>query len=185
VGDGRLLGVGQDATEEGRQLGTQIALFDVRDPAAPTRLAQAVIPESSSAAEWDHHAFLWWEPTGLAAVPVSAYAVGGSFDGLIGFGVDVEGGTVGELGRITHPVVTVPGGGSGGSGGVIEPVPPTQIEPGEPTEPGDVLPPEDFSYPDPILRSFVVGDRLWTLSSGGLGTSDLATLGGTEFLPFA
>jgi hypothetical protein len=185
VGEGRLLGVGQDATEEGRQLGTQIALFDVRDPAAPTRLAQAVIPESSSAAEWDHHAFLWWEPTGLAAVPVSAYAVGGSFDGLIGFGVDVEGGTLGELGRIAHPVVTVPGDGSGGSSGVVEPVPPTQIEPGEPTEPGDVLPPEDFSFPDPILRSFVVGDRLWTLSSGGLGTSDLATLGGTEFLPFA
>ena len=37
VGDGMLLGVGQDATEEGRQLGTQVALFDVsrsREPEA-------------------------------------------------------------------------------------------------------------------------------------------------------
>ena len=35
VGEGKLLGVGQDATEEGRQLGTQVALFDVSDPANP------------------------------------------------------------------------------------------------------------------------------------------------------
>jgi hypothetical protein len=64
-------------------------------------------------------------------------------------------------------------------------VPPAPTKPVEPTDPGGIVAPEDFSVPDPILRSFVVGDRLWTLSSGGLGTSDLATLGGTEFLPFA
>ena len=32
VGDDLLLGVGQDATEQGRRLGTQLSLFDVSDP---------------------------------------------------------------------------------------------------------------------------------------------------------
>jgi len=35
VDDDRLLGVGQEATAQGRPLGTQISLFDVSDPAAP------------------------------------------------------------------------------------------------------------------------------------------------------
>ncbi|HET6951211.1 MAG TPA: beta-propeller domain-containing protein, partial [Acidimicrobiales bacterium] len=184
IGDGRLIGVGQDATEEGRQLGTQVALFDVRDAAAPTRVAQAVIPDASSEAEWDHHAFLWWPDTGLVAVPVSTYTEAAAFSGLIGFGVDVDGGTIGEIGRITHPPIAAVGIGD-------EPIPPPVL----PTEPGSgsgsgsdgdsgIVAPEDLSYPDPIVRSLVVGDRLWTLSSGGLGSSDLATLGGTQFLPF-
>ena len=37
VGEHELLGVGQDATPEGRRLGTQLSLFDVSDPAAPRR----------------------------------------------------------------------------------------------------------------------------------------------------
>ena len=36
VGDGLLLGVGQDASPQGRPLGTQLSLFDVSDPAHPT-----------------------------------------------------------------------------------------------------------------------------------------------------
>ena len=110
VGDGRLIGVGQDATEEGRQLGTQVALFDVRDPAAPTRVAQTTLPSASSAAEWDHRAFLWWPdgtdgpegpggaPAGLVAVPVSSYE-GTPFEGLVGFSVDTAGATIAERGR--------------------------------------------------------------------------------------
>ncbi len=70
VGDGKLLGIGQDATESGGQLGTQVALFDVSDPANPTRVAQATVPNATSGAEWDHHAFLWWSASGLAAIPV-------------------------------------------------------------------------------------------------------------------
>ena len=41
VGADRLLGVGQDATPQGRQAGTQLSLFDVADPAAPKLLEQA------------------------------------------------------------------------------------------------------------------------------------------------
>src|SRR5262245_38041474 len=101
IGDGRLLGIGQDATEQGRTTGTQVALYDVRDPAAPVRVAQAVLPQSSTEAEWDPHAFLWWPQTSLAAVPVSDYGAG--FSGLVGFGVDAEAATITEVGRVTHP----------------------------------------------------------------------------------
>ncbi len=73
LGDGRLLGVGQDATERGSLKGTQLSLFDVSDPSSPRRLAQVRIAEASSEVEWDHHAFLYWEPEGLVVVPVAVY----------------------------------------------------------------------------------------------------------------
>jgi Beta propeller domain len=187
VGDGRLIGVGQDATEEGRQLGTQVALFDVRDPAAPTRVAQTTLPNSTSGAEWDHHAFLWWPDDGLVAVPVSAYD-GTPFEGLVGYTVDIEGAAIAERGRVTHPSqVEFPVDG--------RPVPLPEPLPGEPgaggTSPVEPKPGVDveiapgFDYTPPITRSLVIGDRLWTLSSAGLASSDLATLGATTFLPFA
>ena len=70
VGDGLLLGVGQDATDEGRVLGTQLSLFDVHDPANPVRLSTLPIGGSSEA-EWDHHAFLYWPEDGTIVLPVS------------------------------------------------------------------------------------------------------------------
>ena len=206
VGEGRLLGVGQDATAEGVTTGTQVALFDVRDPAAPTRLAQAVLPGGTSAAEWDHHAFLWWADDGLAALPVGIYpgADGGVFDGLVGFSVDPEAGTIAERGRVTHPGTPVEdaprlpidpevppgpaaprepggpvepssGGGSTGAAGAIEP----SIAPGEPAPDARLT-----TVPSPVQRAFVIGDRLWTLSDAGLATSDLATMTDTTFVPF-
>ena len=70
VGDGLLLGVGQDATDDGRVLGTQLSLFDVHDPANPVRLSTLPIGGSSDA-EWDHHAFLYWPADGTIVLPVS------------------------------------------------------------------------------------------------------------------
>jgi uncharacterized secreted protein with C-terminal beta-propeller domain len=72
IGPHRLLGVGQDATPQGRQAGTQLSLFDVADPAAPKLLSKIKLGQfTSSQAEYDHHAFLWWEPLRLAVIPVS------------------------------------------------------------------------------------------------------------------
>ena len=72
VGEHELVGVGQDATPEGMRLGTQVSLFDVSNAAAPRLLQQARLGESTSSdAEFDHHAFLWWAPKRLAVVPVS------------------------------------------------------------------------------------------------------------------
>src|SRR5262245_6268708 len=180
IGDGRLLGIGQDATEQGRTTGTQVALYDVRDPAAPVRVAQAVLPQSGTEAEWDPHAFLWWPQTSLAAVPVSDYGAG--FSGLVGFGVDAEAATITEVGRVTHPAQPAdPNVGIGIS-------PTTVPQPVEPdgrviAGPTDLLPPT--AYTPPITRSLVIGDTLWTLSAAGLGTSPLSDLAATTFLPFA
>ncbi len=70
VGDGLLLGVGQDASDQGRVQGTQLSLFDVHDPANPLRLSTLPIGGYSEA-EWDHHAFLFWPEDGTIVLPVS------------------------------------------------------------------------------------------------------------------
>jgi hypothetical protein len=70
VGEGLLLGVGQDATEQGQRLGTQLSLFDVTDPGDPQRLATLPVGGWSDA-EWDHHAFLFWPEDGTIVIPVS------------------------------------------------------------------------------------------------------------------
>ncbi len=71
LGDGRILGVGQDATEEGRTKGTQLSLFDVSDAANPTRIDQVSLDGGWSQAEADHRAFTYWN--GLVLVPYEAW----------------------------------------------------------------------------------------------------------------
>jgi hypothetical protein len=70
VGDGLLLGVGQDATDEGRTTGTQLSLFDVSNPADPQRISTLPIGGYSEV-EWDHKAFLYWPADGTIVLPVS------------------------------------------------------------------------------------------------------------------
>ena len=81
IGDGRLLGIGQNASAEGRRSGSQVSLFDVSDPSAPAQLSTFPLGSFSSEAEYDHHAFLWWGPSSLAVVPVEVGAVGVRVDG--------------------------------------------------------------------------------------------------------
>lgn len=58
LGPDRLLGIGQEATTEGRTTGTQVSIFDVTDPTRPRRASQVQLPGATSEAEWDHHAVL-------------------------------------------------------------------------------------------------------------------------------
>jgi uncharacterized secreted protein with C-terminal beta-propeller domain len=97
VGDNLLLGVGQDATPEGRTRGTQLSLFDISNLRAPAKLHGVTLGSgSSSEVEFDHHAFLFWPAAGLAVLPVSAQS-----SGAIGFHLDGAAG-IREVGRVTH-----------------------------------------------------------------------------------
>lgn len=99
AGDGRLIGVGQEATDQGRTTGTQVSLFDVADPASPRRVAQHHLPASSSEVEYDPHAFLFWPANGLLVVPVSSHQGDGA-----GGAVVLKLGDAGfsELGTVRH-----------------------------------------------------------------------------------
>ena len=69
IGEDLLLGVGQDANEQGRPQGTQLSIFDVADLRKPTRLSTLHLGAGWSEAEADHHAFLYWPRTGLVVIP--------------------------------------------------------------------------------------------------------------------
>ncbi|MEY2441736.1 MAG: hypothetical protein QOJ46_1162, partial [bacterium] len=105
VSDDLLLGVGQDASAEGGRLGTQLSLFDVSDLRNPKRLAQASLgANTSTTAEFDPHAFLFWKPSSLAVIPLSVYGQtegGETFNGAIGFTVGAA--SLAEAGRVAHP----------------------------------------------------------------------------------
>ncbi|HEY3240842.1 MAG TPA: beta-propeller domain-containing protein, partial [Acidimicrobiia bacterium] len=154
VGDGLLLGIGQDATEAGRRTGAQASLFDVSDPAQPRRLDQVALGHGSSAVEFDHHAFLWWEPRGLAVLPLQTYdPVYSSV--AVGLSVDRDRG-LGESGRITHPQGTPDGGA------------------GKVAVDGTTM----------IQRSLVIGDAVYTVSSAGILASNLGDLTARQWVGF-
>jgi hypothetical protein len=107
LGGGLLLGVGQDATEEGWTLGTQVSVFDVSDPANPERIHQYTMKGGSSDVEFDHRAFLYWEPTATAVIPVQRWGwdersgKDDYFVGAIGLELDRDRG-IQEIGSIVH-----------------------------------------------------------------------------------
>lgn len=79
VGDDLLIGVGRDADLDGRVKGIQVSLFNVADLKKPVRLA-TYSPEVNgaswgqwSAAEWDHHAFSYFQEQGILALPVQTW----------------------------------------------------------------------------------------------------------------
>lgn len=69
----RILGVGQDADDDGRILGSQLSLFDVSDLANPDRLDRLTIEDGYSDVEWDHRAFLYWPQESIAVIPLARY----------------------------------------------------------------------------------------------------------------
>jgi len=150
VGTDRLLGVGQDATDQGGLLGTQLTLFDISNLRRPARLDAAPLGPGSSEVEYDPHAFLYWPAKGLAVLPVQIASTStAQFTGAIAFRVGRNG--IKELTKISHPAEA---GASTGQAGA------------------------------PIRRSLVVGNRLYTLSDGGVRANSLDTLTDLAWIPF-
>ena len=108
VGDDLILGVGQDATEDGATTGAKVTLFDVSDPANPVDVANWTDDGATADVEWDHRAFLYWEPESLALLPLSDWQSG--FFGAVGF--DIGTGSISERGRITNAQGGEPNDGS-------------------------------------------------------------------------
>jgi hypothetical protein len=96
ISDTLVLGVGQDATDQGRQTGSKVSLFDVSDPSDPREVDVWTMPGASSDAEFDHRAFLWWAPTSTAVLPLVSWSE--QFAGAVVLNVTENG--ISEQGRI-------------------------------------------------------------------------------------
>ena len=83
VADGRLLGVGQDVDRRQLVSGLQVSLFDVADPAKPSRLDNVVRRHTPSESPLDPHAFLWWPATHTAVIPIDSWNPGQSGAALV------------------------------------------------------------------------------------------------------
>jgi hypothetical protein len=106
IDEGRLIGIGQEATVEGRTQGTQISLFDVSNMADPRRLAQYHVANGHSEAEYDPHAILWWPATKLLVVPMVSFDSTKSMSQPSALALRVTDAGLAEVGTVEQPVMT-------------------------------------------------------------------------------
>lgn len=156
IGDDLLLGVGQDATEQGRTLGTQVSLFDVGDLDNPKRIAKLNLTDGgNSTVEYDHRAFLYWDKTGTVILPVQQYEWHTDHQHVFlgAMAVEVGGDDLAKIGTLAHP------GGQTRTG--------------------------SYDWAAQIQRSIVVGDSLYTISLKGVMKTSLDSLSQEAWVPFA
>ena len=100
-----LIGVGRDATEQGRITGMKLSLFDVSDVANPKEISKYIIGERGTYSEAlnDHKAFLFSKEKNLLVIPVREYEDNyrESFQGAYVFNVDLVNGFT-LKGTVTH-----------------------------------------------------------------------------------
>ncbi len=202
ISPGRLLGIGQDADQNGRVTGTQLSLFDVSDPTNPTQLSTLKVGGQSSA-EYDHHAFLWWPATKNIMIPTNVYTPqGGPQGGLLV--ASLENDKISEKGRVAHedmieyfvydtpqpafPVIVAPAPAviAAPPGAVVVSIaPPTTIAVGfvpQTTFPNTVAQPRKRFGDEPINRSLVINGKLVTVSQNAVKSSNLDSLTAVWYL---
>jgi hypothetical protein len=99
VGDGRLLGVGQDVSG-GMVRGLQVSLFDVDSPDDPQRLDNVTREHTPSESPIDPHEFLYWAADGIAVLPIDSWNYRQSGAALV---LRVDRDTLTVLGTIHNP----------------------------------------------------------------------------------
>ncbi|MEA2266471.1 MAG: hypothetical protein QOE27_2054 [Solirubrobacteraceae bacterium] len=166
---GLLLGIGQDVGQGNEPTGAQLELFDVSDPSAPRLLQKTLLAGGSSEAQYDPHAFLYWPPTGLAVLPVQIYPSSPADGGP---------GTIPPTGAVASSPILPPTPGFVGAIGY-------HVDRSGIAEVGRITSePLDPGYAPAIRRSVVVGNRLLTISDGGVIDSRLDTLAPQGFVAF-
>lgn len=100
IGENMIIGIGQEATEEGFTTGAKLTVFDVSDLANPVDLDTWTLDNAWTDAEWSHHAFLYWAPENLAVIPIQSWQ--DRFWGAVAFRIDPDTGTITEAGRLSH-----------------------------------------------------------------------------------
>lgn len=107
VGDGLVLGVGSDATDDGRITGAKVSMYDASDPAAPRELATWTAADIEFMVGNDTHAFHWDEERRQAVLPYYGTCFTGAcrFDGGVANGalvMAVGSDSLTELARLDH-----------------------------------------------------------------------------------
>ena len=158
----RLIGIGQQADKMGHIGGLQVSLFDVSDLASPIRLATYALAGTSSDAEFDPHAFLYWPSSHLVVVPLQSY----------------------DVVPVAVPATPLPAQPEPQTGVLVLEFNDTSItETGFISQPASGNAGTGYGYPS-IERSLVIGQVLWTLSDAGLMASSLTTLNQQAWIPF-
>ncbi len=145
-----IIGIGRDATEEGRMLGMKLSLFDITDVENPTEISKYMIGErgTNSEALTDHKAFLFDRSKNLLVIPISLSESGkwNVWQGAYAFNIDLSSGFT-LKGRITHTDIN-------------------DTADGEPT----------YDYSSQIRRSLYIDDVLYTISNRMIKMNDLDNL---------
>ena len=102
--ENHLIGIGRDATDEGRITGMKLSLFDITDVSNPTEISKYIIGEQGTYSEalYDHKAFLFSKSKQLLVIPIQLSEDGkwNVWQGAYVFTVMEE--SISFTGRITH-----------------------------------------------------------------------------------
>jgi hypothetical protein len=191
--ESHMLGVGTDGDDQGATFGTVVSLFDVSDPANPTRTDKLTIAGgdnfdagSYTPVAGDARAFTYWQDRAVVPVtwwrydPNTGQQANGS-DAVV-VSVDPAGGLQ-EVGRLAHPSTQFCEGGAEIIPGQPQPLVEQEDVPTSTIAPG---PSSSYCYTQApeIVRSIVIGEDLFTVSNAGVAVHGFDSLQPITWIPF-